>query len=553
MNQLHRNRAAIGALLAFFVLASLYALSIRALAPPDEGRYAEMAREMFASGDWITTRLDGIKYFEKPPLQAWMNALSFSLFGIGEWQARLWTGLCGIAGVALAGYTGARLFGARAGLYAALVLASSFYWAGFSQVDSLDMGLSAMLALALCALLLAQREGGGERARRNWMLACWAAMALATLSKGLVGIVLPGAVLALYSVAARDRRILTRLHAGCGLLLYAAIGVPWFVLVGLKNPEQPHFFFIHEHLERFLLKEHHREAPWYFFILLLAVGSLPWLGMLAHSVVAGLRRGAPGEGFRPGLLLSVWVVFIVVFFSLSSSKLPGYILPVFPALALLVGRRLESASRGLLGANAGLALVTGLALLAVAPCAHRLGLPSDEFTPYAAWLPWIGAAGLLLLAGGAFGLWCARRDWRGAHVLVLAAAGFGASQLLLAGSDTLGRSRAGADLAPIVRSVLTPATQLYSVGQYAQSLTFYLGRPARLAAYEDEFAFGLAQEPAMGIPTVPAFIEQWRRDTAAGVSSVAIVRPDIVADLREQQVPLRVVGADAFRTVITNR
>ena len=553
MNHLHRNRAAIGALLAVFVLATLYALSIRALAPPDEGRYAEMAREMFASGDWITTRLDGIKYFEKPPLQAWMNALSFAVFGLGEWQARLWTGLCGIFGVVLTGYTGARLFGPRVGLHAALVLASCFYWAGFSQVDSLDMGLSAMLALSLCALLLAQRDGAGETERRRWMLACWAGMALATLSKGLVGIVLPGAVLVLYTLAARAPRIWTRLRIVPGLALFLLVAAPWFVLVGLKNPEQPHFFFVHEHVERFLLKEHHREAPWYFFILLLAAGSLPWLGMLGHSLAAGLRARTDDGVLRPRLLLATWVVFIVVFFSLSSSKLPGYILPVYPALALLVARRIEDASPRLLGANAGLALLTGLLLLAVAPCAHRFGLPSDQVTPYEAWLPWIGAAGALLLAGGALALWCARRGWRGAHVLALALAGFGATQLLLAGSDTLGRWRAGAELAPIIERVLTPSTRLYSVGVYAQSLTFYLGRPLTLAAYEDEFAFGLAQEPALAIPTVPAFVEQWRRDMAAGVASVAIVRPDIVADLQEQHVPLRIVATDTMRTVIANR
>ena len=133
MNDLHRNRAAMGTLVACFVLVSLYVLSIRTLVPPDEGRYAEMAREMFAGGDWVTTHLNGIKYFEKPPLQAWMNALTFTLFGLGEWQARLWTGLCGIGGVLLTGWTGARLFGGRAGLYTALVLGSCFYWIVGSQ------------------------------------------------------------------------------------------------------------------------------------------------------------------------------------------------------------------------------------------------------------------------------------------------------------------------------------------------------------------------------------------------------------------------------------
>ena len=163
MNDLHRNRAGLAALVACFVLVSLYVLSIRTLVPPDEGRYAELAREMFASGDWVTTRLNGIKYFEKPPLQAWMNALTFTLFGVGEWQARLWTGLCGVFGVGMTAYAGTRVFGQRAGFYAALVLGSCFYWILGSQVDSVDMGLSGMMTLSLCALLLAQRTGAGTR------------------------------------------------------------------------------------------------------------------------------------------------------------------------------------------------------------------------------------------------------------------------------------------------------------------------------------------------------------------------------------------------------
>ena len=274
MKELHRNRAAMGALAAAFVLASLAVLAIRTLVPPDEGRYAEIAREMFASGDWVTTRLNGIKYFEKPPLQTWMNALSFALFGVGDWQARLWTGLCGLLGVVVTGVAGRRVFGARIGFYAALVLGSSFYWVACSQANSLDMSLASMMTLALCGLLVAQRDDATPVERRNWMLLCWAGMALAVLSKGLIGLVLPGAVLVLYTLFARDVRLWTRLHLVKGLLLFFLITAPWFVLVALKNPEQPHFFFIHEHFDRFLKTEHHREAPWWIFFALIAAGSV---------------------------------------------------------------------------------------------------------------------------------------------------------------------------------------------------------------------------------------------------------------------------------------
>jgi len=565
MNDLHRNRAAMGALVACFVLVSLYVLSIRTLVPPDEGRYAELAREMFASGDWITTRLNGIKYFEKPPLQAWMNALTFTLFGVGEWQARLWTGLCGLGGVLLTGYTATRLAGGRAGLYAALVLGSSFYWIIGSQVDSVDMGLSGMMTLSLCALLLAQRAGAGAAARRNWMLACWAGMALATLSKGLVGIVLPGGVLVVYTLLARDWHLWTRLHPVKGLALFLAIAAPWFVLVGLKNPEQPHFFFIHEHFERFLLKEHHREAPCWSFLVLLAAGSLPWLGVLVQSLAAGARASssdaaaaaaagadADADAFRPRLLALVWLGFIVAFFSASSSKLPGYILPVFPALALLVGTHLGEVSRRSRLLNAALLAVTGVALLCVAPFATHFARHVGEAQLYAAFAPWVGAAGMLALAGGLLALWLARRGHADGYVLAVALAGFLSAQVLLAGFEPLGQARAGTNLLPAVRAVLAPNSHLYSVGLYEQSLTFYLGRPATLVDYRDEFDFGLRQQPALAIPDLDGFVRQWQLDTARGIPCVAIARADLVARLQQRHVHLRVIAADARRVVISN-
>ncbi|WP_296947556.1 glycosyltransferase family 39 protein [uncultured Massilia sp.] len=555
------------ALAAGFVLVTLYVLSLRTLVPPDEGRYAEMAREMFAGGDWITTRLNGIKYFEKPPLQTWMNALTFAAFGLGEWQARLWTGLCAIFGVLMTGLAGARVFGARTGLHAALVLGACLYWVAGGQVDSLDMGLSAMMTLALCALLLAQRPGIGERARRHWMLACWAGMALAVLAKGLIGIVLPGAALVAYALAARDTGIWKRLHIARGLPLFLLVAAPWFVLVGLRNPEQPHFFFIHEHVERFLLKEHHREAPWWYFLALLAVGSIPWLGLLAHGLAAGARRDAADSAtFRPRLLALAWVVVIVAFFSASSSKLPGYILPAFPALALLLGRYAGEAPRRVLAANALLAGLAGIALLAAAACAGSFARIPAEAAAYRAWTPWIAAGGLAMLGGAGAALWDLRRGRARArllgnvgghvsghingHVLAIALGGFLAGQLLMAGFGPVAALRTGANLLPALRATLTPATRLYSVGMYEQALTFYLGRTVTLVDYEDEFAFGLAQQPELAMPTLDAFAARWTRDARAGIPGVAIIRPDLVGKLRARGVPLRVVAADARRSVI---
>ncbi|MES2148562.1 MAG: glycosyltransferase family 39 protein [Pseudomonadota bacterium] len=550
MNELHKNRTLLWGLLIGFSVAWLCLLGVRTLVPPDEGRYAEMAREMFASGDWITTRLNGIKYFEKPPLQTWMNALSFAAFGLGDWQARLWTGLCGLGGIVLTGYTGARLFDQRTGFYAALVLGSSFFWVASGQVDSLDMSLSGMMTIALCALLLGQRDHASPAERRNWMLLCWAGMALAVLAKGLIGLVLPGAVLVLYTLFTRDWALWGRLHLGKGLLLFFAIATPWFVLVALQNPEQPHFFFIHEHWDRFFKKEHHREGAWYYFFVMLIPGIVPWIGVLPQALGLGAQR-EPGR-FRPRLMLLIWAVFIFAFFTKSSSKLPGYILPIFPALALLIASFLASGARRSRLFSAGLVACVGIALLAFVPYMTRISHHPGETALLQAYQPWVIGAGFTALVGGALALLYARQMKRDLFVLTLALAGFISTELILVGFEPYGAQRAGRPLVAAIQAELKPDTRIYSVGTYEQSLSFYLRRTVTLVDYLDEFSFGLEQQPELAIPTVDAFAGQWTRDAAAGVRDLAIIRDDIYNDLKLKGVPMRVVAQDARRIVIAN-
>jgi 4-amino-4-deoxy-L-arabinose transferase-like glycosyltransferase len=551
MNELHKSRAFLWSLLVVFTLVWLYALGIRTLVPPDEGRYAEMAREMFVTGDWITTRLNGIKYFEKPPLQTWMNALSFAAFGVGEWQARLWTGLSGLLGVLLTGYAGAKVFNPRIGFYAALVLGSSFYWVASGQVDSLDMGLSGMMTLALCALLVAQRDGATGQERRNWMLLCWAGMALSVLSKGLIGVVLPGGVLVFYTLASRDWKIWTRLHLVKGLFLFLAIAAPWFVLVAIRNPEQPHFFFIHEHFERFLLKTHHREGPWYYFFVILAIGIVPWLGMLGQSLWLATKKEA--GTFRPRLMLLVWVVFIFAFFSKSSSKLPGYILPIFPALALLIAIYLEVGTRRSRIVAACIMSLVGVGLMVTVLYMPKMARHPGEDVLMMAFQPWVLVAGFVALAGGGFALLHARHMRRDLMALSLALAGFVSTQLILAGFEPYGKQRAGLPMLATLQAELKPDSTIYAVGTYEQSMTFYLQRTVTLVDYWDEFTFGLKQQPELSIPTVEAWTTVWRAHASAGIQDIAFIRADIYAKLKEQGVPMRVIAQDARRIVIANK
>ncbi|MBC7413869.1 MAG: glycosyltransferase family 39 protein [Herminiimonas sp.] len=563
MQRVTRSAPFLWTLALLFSVVWFVMLGARTLVPTDEGRYAEMAREMLATGDWITTRLNGIKYFEKPPLQIWMTALAFKVFGLGEWQARLWTGLCGFAGIVLTGLAGRRVFGPvhgpDTGLAAALVLGSCLFWAAMGHINTLDMGLAGGMTLALCGLLIAQ-SAPDVRTRLRWMLGCWAGMALAVLSKGLIGLALPGAVLIIYTVVARDWGIWKRLHLLAGLLVFAAITVPWFVLVSLRNPEFPQFFFIHEHFQRFTSKVHHREGPWYYFLPILLGGLLPWLAVFGQSLWAARREAVlpvsaasiDGRGFRPKKLLLVWSIFIFVFFSISSSKLPSYVLPIFPSLALLIAVYLADAPRRawwLLGASGTL---IGAGMLAFLPRMPRLAKDAVDLANYQAALPWVGAAAVMLLAGALPVLWWTwKRDAGLPRLATLAVAisGFAAVQLLMLGAEPHGRTRSGLDLVAQINAELTPAMPLYAVGLYDQTLPFYLRRTMTLVAHADELEFGLQQEPKLWLPTRAAFVERWR----TGPKAIAITRPEIFDQLQLQGVPMRVIAHDARRIVITNR
>lgn len=550
MSDPFKSKSFLWGLFILFCLFWFYALGARTLIPSDEGRYAEIAREMAATGDWITMRLNGIKYFEKPPLQTWMNALTFEVFGLGEWQARLWTGLCGLGGIALVAYTGKRVFNARVGLTAGLVLASSFWWAALGHVNSLDMGLAAMMTIALCALLIGQRNDASARERRNWMLTCWAGMALAVLSKGLIGLMLPGAVLVLYTFIARDWAIWKRLHLGLGCLVFFAITVPWFVLVSLKNPEFAHFFFIHEHWERFTSKVHRRTGALHYFIPFLIGGIMPWLGVLAQSLW-GARQDA-SHGFRPKKMLLTWAVFIFVFFSMSNSKLPSYILPIFPALALLIACYLENTSQKVVAYGAGLmALLSAIGLgFVFYKMPHLTNVPF-EMPIYASYAYWIAAAAGLSLVGSLLAAWMAHRQKEWA-IVILAISGFLCGQFLLLGHEPFGRYAAGVNHVAAIKSEMTPQTTLYSVGRYEQVLPFYLQRTLTLVNFEDEMGFGLQQEPQLWIPSIDAFIVKWTADHDNGQKDIAILRNDVFVSMQKRGVPMRVIGQDPRRIIVTN-
>ena len=532
-------------LLIAFGLIWFSNLEYRKLVNPDEGRYAEIPREMVASGDWTTPRLNDIKYFEKPALQYWATAVAYTLFGEHQWTARLWSALTGFLGVLMVFFTGRRLFGRETGWNAALVLASSLLWVLIAHVNTLDMGVSFFLSAAICAFVLAQQDGVAARTRLGWMLASWAALALAVLSKGLIGLILPAAALAAYTLIERDWSLPGRSRIFTGIVLLLVITVPWFVAVSLANPEFFRFFFIHEHFERFLTKAHGRYQPMYYFVPVLLAGMLPWTGVLVDALARAWRRD-PGQRFQTRRFLLVWAVVVFLFFSVSSSKLVSYILPIFPALALLIGARLTQLSPRALAWHALPAALAGIAVLALMPGIERYAsreVPPELFQHYSVWLT--GAAALQVLAAAA-SAWLAWRGRSAAALALLAFAGLAFAQLVLSGHESLSSANSAYYVAQKIKPELKPAMPFYSVNTYDQSLQFYLRRSTTMVVYKDELGFGIEQEPQKFIAGFDQFETTWKAQSVA----LALMSPDAYEMYSARGLPMRLVARDTRRIFV---
>jgi 4-amino-4-deoxy-L-arabinose transferase-like glycosyltransferase len=486
-------------LLLFLGWALLYGphLGRRALWSPDEGRYAEIPREMVATGDWVTPRLNGVKYFEKPPLFYWLEAGALRLFGPHEGSLRLAPALFALLGVLAVYVAGRRLFGRLAGLWAGIVLATTPLWFGLGEAITLDMAVSALLTLALLAFLFATRAAdAGER--RLWIWAFYAAAALATLTKGLIGIVIPGMVLGAWILLTRQWKAIRLALSPTGIALFLLIAAPWHLLVSRANPEFAWFYFVHEHFLRYTTKVHKRYEPAWFFVPILLGGMLPWTVFLPRAIANAWRT--VGEERRALQLLLLWAGLVFAFFSLSDSKLVPYILPVLPPLALLLGRDIAMGAAAWERADrrswAYLSLLAcGVVLGAAFLSLHRIpkaAASADLLGGFA-----YALAGSLLLMGIA-PLVLDRSGRPRAALVAAALAAFLFLTTLAAGLPRLDAERSVKALAGALRPRLQPGDEVATYRDYFQDLPFYLGRRVTVVAWRGELDYGMQQEDVRG-------------------------------------------------------
>ena len=355
-----------------------YGLGAVPLLGPDEPRYAQVAREMFARGDWVTPTLGGHTWFEKPALLYWLMKSAYGLFGVTEFAARLGSALAGVLTVLLAGWAARRAeFESREdmrgfGVACAAVAASTLGLLAFARATSFDTLLTTAVTGAVACFYSYEVERGAGR--RTWLVGFYLFVGAALLAKGLVGVVIPGAVVVAYSVLRRRWPGLLRLGVPWGVLLVLMVAAVWYAPVIARHGRAfVDEFFVQHHFARYVSNKYHHPQPFWFYLPVTLGLALPWTAFLISGIggAAGTNARAEDAASKLRVLALAWLVVPVLFFSASGSKLPGYVLPALPGAALLAGDGLHRYLRGpggvatmrLTGLFALAAFAAGVALL----------------------------------------------------------------------------------------------------------------------------------------------------------------------------------------------
>lgn len=326
--------------LAFLVLFSAYlfllGLGNMALTDPDEVFYAQTAKEMLDKGDWVTPHIFGQPQFEKPVFYYWLVMVSYKIFGVNEFAARFPSAVFGILGILGIYYLGRNIFSSRAGLYASLIMATSIEYIILARACVTDMVLCVFILWGFMFYF----EGYLNQDSRKYYL--WSAVmfAGAVLTKGPVGLVLPLGVLLLFLIYKKDLKAILRYPIVPGVIIFLAVVAPWYLLMYKKHGMVfiDHFFGF-QNITRFLHPEHKSGDVVYYYLPILLGGFLPWSIFLPQGISRVVRNDSKRKQWH--VFLAIWIVVFFLFFTFSRTKLPTYIFPLFPALAIFMGRSIE--------------------------------------------------------------------------------------------------------------------------------------------------------------------------------------------------------------------
>jgi len=304
------------------------------LMEPDEARYSDIPSLMNRTGDYITPHLNHVVYLEKPPLCYWATALVFKIFGENEFSSRLFVALCAWGSIFLAYRIGTFFHGPKTGLYSAGVLSTFLYPSFLGRINILDTPLAFFVCFGTWAGYRYFAEGCR---RKGWLYLLYLSSALAFLTKGLIGIVFPFFITVLWLFVSKRWRDAFKLFSPVGIIIFLLVSCPWIILVQKVNRDFLWFFFIQEHFLRYTTILHGREQPIWFYVPVVIIGTLPWSAFLLKASTEGVEKRTPLFKAAEKQFLLIWILFIFMFFSLSSSKMIPYIAPVFLPIAIFCG------------------------------------------------------------------------------------------------------------------------------------------------------------------------------------------------------------------------
>lgn len=517
-----KNRYQLLALVAVAACLFFLALGRLPLTEPDEGRNAEVAREMLVLHDWITPHYDTLPYLDKPAVFFWLVAGSFRLFGLSALAARLPSALAALGTMLLVWGLGRRMFGGNAdrqtgphtaqytapytatdtALIAGIIFATSPLVMIFARVVIFDMTLTFLVTLTLAAFWLSSKSEGP---RRDLDCLMFAAAGLATITKGPVGFLLPLFTVVVYATLRKRLSDLKKLAWPPGILIFLAASLPWFIAVSLRNPDFPRYAFWDESVLRFTTAHAHRGGSVFYYLPVFLVGFLPWSFTLLFGGINHLRswRRLRDDSHAPQAFLLAWALVVLVFFSISRSKLPAYFLPAIPALALLMAKiwsddvSRDPARRRPDWLTAGFAVMIGLGLLlAVAPAwletptLHRAAVRKIHPAVLEALPSSIFYSGLIVVGLGILGRNLAARS----RARVYASGSFAILALtvpLLAVRwwepiSSYAASSSTARLAAAIERGPERDLPVYGFYYFRTSLPFYLGRPVGLVTSDGD-------------------------------------------------------------------
>jgi len=503
-----RTRTDVLLLVAFCGFLFFYGLGSFGLLGADEPRYAQVAREMFERNDWVTPTLQGKPWLEKPALYYWQAMLSYSVLGVDDQAARLPAAVDATL-LIVAVYLFLKRFRSGLQMDGALITAACVGMIGFARAASTDMPLAAMFAIALLGWY-----AWYESRKRVYLAAFYVFLGLATLAKGPVAPLLAVIVLVIFAGVKREWRTLFRTLWVPGIVLFLAVALPWYVAVQWRNPEFFRVFILEHNLARFGQDVYHHRQPFWFFVPVLLLAAMPWTLWMVLAVVerARLAWSERKSAFSVAedswqLFLLIWLLAPVVFFSLSQSKLPGYVLPSVPAGALLVleylaarqgqAMRIPPWQAGLHGALCGLTLFAALAARGVLED-HRLLWNHGTYVAAGV------AVALTLVVAGAL---VSRAGFRLLRVVTMIPIVVGVAIILRWTSPAVDATLSARPVAQVIQGFSREAVPLavyHTKHEQEFGLEFYLNRPAQ--HYEE------GQVPREGHVLVAA------RNTQAGFS-----------------------------------